>query len=122
MKKLWLLLLMPLLICGCGKKTIDCTYKDESKEELRSYTRVTLEAKGDIITKEKLYAVYVFKSATSASQNYSKIAAIFNQDTSVKLEQIEERVRATGTKDVSKDKYDRKSKIAYYEQLGYTCK
>jgi esterase/lipase superfamily enzyme len=122
MKKLWLLLLMPLLLCGCGTKEIDCIYKDETNADMKSYTRVTLETDGDTITKERLYAVYVFKNADAASKNYSKIEAIINQDTTVKLEQVEERIRATGTKDVSKDKYDKKAKIAYYEQLGYTCK
>lgn len=122
MKKLGILLLVPLILCGCGTNKIDCSYKDESKEEMKTYTRVTLEAKNDTIKKEKLYAVYVFKNATEASQNYSKIQSIISQDTTVKLEQVGERIRATGEKDVSKDKYDKKSKIAYYEQLGYTCK
>ena len=121
MKKLWPLLLMPLLICGCGKKKIDCLYKDEQNEEMKTYTRVTLETDGDIVAQEKLYAVYVFKNTAAATQNYSKIESIINKDSSLKLEQVEERIRATGTKNISKDKYDKKTKVAYYEQLGYTC-
>ena len=72
--------------------------------------------------RDRLYAVYQFKDEESASKNYSTIENILEQDSTVKLEQMDERIVAQGEKDITSMQYDKKTKVAYYEQLGYTCK
>ncbi len=121
-KKLILVLLLLVLLCGCGKKQIECIYKNEKDENMKSYMRVTLMYEEDLIKSEKLYAVYQFKDEESATQKYSVIEKILEQDSTVKLEQMGERIVAQGEKNVTSMQYDKKTKVAYYEQLGYTCK
>lgn len=117
-----IILLLLILLCGCGKKQIECIYKNEKDENMKSYMRVTLVYEDELIKSEKLYAVYQFKDEESASKNYSTIEKILEQDSSVNLEQMDERIVAQGEKDITSMQYDKKTKVAYYEQLGYTCK
>ena len=88
---------------------------------MRSYIRVTLVSNKDMVQTEELYAVYKFKTAEDATKNYDKIEKVIAQDDSVKLEQNQENIIAKGKKDVTSMQYDSKAKVAYYEQLGYTC-
>ena len=121
-KKYIVILLFIFLLCGCGKKTkVECTLKNDKDETMRSYIRVTLVSNKDMVQTEELYAVYKFKTAEDATKNYDKIEKVIAQDDSVKLEQNQENIIAKGKKDVTSMQYDSKAKVAYYEQLGYTC-
>ena len=121
-KKYIVVLLLLCLLCGCGKKKkVECTLKNDKDETMRSYIRVTLVSNKDMVETEELYAVYKFKTAEDATKNYDKIEKIIAQDDSVKLEQNEENIIAKGKKDVTNMQYDSEAKVAYYEQLGYTC-
>ena len=122
MKKYIMLVLLLALLCGCSKKVkTECIYNNEKDESMKSYMRVTLISNNDVVEKEELYAVYKFKDSDSASSNYEKIESVLKQDSSVKLEQIDESIIAKGEKDVTSMQYDKEAKILYYEQLGYTC-
>ncbi len=122
MKKFLLILVIVMLLSGCRKNEISCIYKDEDGKKMNSYMRITLVYEDDTIVKEKLNAVYQFKSKEEATANYDKIEKVLEKDATVKLRQVEERIAASGEKDVSSMQYDRKTKIDYYEKLGYTCK
>ena len=122
MKRKMIIIFLILILCGCGKKTTKCIYNDEENENLKSYRTVTLISEEDTVKTEELYAVYKFKDSDSAEQNYKSIEKIFEQDEIITVEQNEENIIAKGKKDVTKMQYDKKSKIDYYVQLGYTCK
>lgn len=122
MKKAALLVLLLIIITGCSKKEVSCTYKSEENEDAKSYMRVNLISRNEIVEKEELYAVYKFKTSDDATKNYDEIEKILEQDSTVKIEQKDNNIIAQGEKDVSDSKYDLKSKVEYYEQLGYTCK
>ncbi len=123
MKKLMCLLVLFMLLSGCSndKKEISCIYKDESKDSMKSYMRVTMVYDKNIVLTEKLNAVYQFPNTTEASANYSKIEKVLEKDDTVNIRQVEERIAADGEKDVSSMQYDPEAKVAYYEELGYTC-
>lgn len=122
-KKQMLLLILLILTGGCknNKKEINCIYKDDDNEKMKSYMRVTISYDNDIVLSEKLNAIYQFNSKEEASANYNKIEKILEQDETVKLRQIDKKIAAEGEKDVSFMQYDQKAKVSYYEQLGYTC-
>lgn len=122
MKKVTLLILLLLFITGCSKKEVSCIYKSEDNEDAKSYMRVNLTSYNDTVNKEELYAVYQFKTSEAAEKKYDEIEKILSQDSTVKIEQKENNIIAQGEKDVSSSKHDLKSKVEYYEQLGYTCK
>lgn len=123
MKKIIIVLFVIFLTCGCGKsKKVECILNNEKDENMKSYMRVTLFTNGDTVEKEKLYAVYKFKSEKVATDNYSKVEKIIEQDDSIKLVQNKENIIAKGEKDLKSMQYDKDSKVKYYEQLGYTCK
>lgn len=122
--KLIVLLSIVFIICGCSNEEseVSCLYKNEKDENMKSYIRVTLISNEGVVEKERLYSVYKFKNSTEAEKKYSQLESVLEQDSSVKVEQMEERVVAKGEKDVTSMQYDEETKIAYYEQLGYTCK
>ena len=123
MKKILIMMLFILLLCGCKKESkVECLLTNEKDENMKSYIRVTLVAKDDTIEKEELYAVYKFKSSKAAEKRYTAIEDIFGQEASIKVEQNNENIIAQGKKDLRDMQYDKKSKISYYEQLGYSCK
>lgn len=122
MKKIFLLLIVLVTITGCRKKEVSCIYKSEEQEDAKSYMRVNLTSKNDVVVEEQLYAVYKFKTSEEAEKRYGDIEKILEQDSTVKLTQRENNIIAEGVKDVSESKNDLKSKVEYYEQLGYTCK
>ena len=123
MKKIFVAFLFIFLLCGCGKdKKIECSLNNEKDEKMKTYIKVTLTTKGDLVEKEELYAVYRFKTEKDATDNYSAIEKEFEQDKSIKLKQNGENIIATGEEDLKSMQYDKKSKVEYYEKLGYTCK
>ena len=124
MKKNYIIILMLLIlfISGCGKKETTCTLDKNSNEDMKSYTEIKLYYNDDIVTKEEIKIQYIFKSNELLENNYKKIEEVLQQDDSLKIEQSDKKIIVRGEKDVSDMKYDKKSKIEYYEQLGYTCK
>ena len=123
MKKNLLILFFVFLICGCSnQKNIECILNNEENDDIKSYIRVSLISDHDIVKTEELYAVYKFKDEKSATENYKTIEETFEQDDTLKLVQNKENITVKGKKDVTNMQYDKKSKISYYEQLGYTCK
>ncbi len=123
MKKNLLILFFVFLICGCSnQKNIECILNNEENDDIKSYIRVSLISDNDIVKTEELYAVYKFKDEKSATENYKTIEETFEQDDTLKLVQNKENITVKGKKDVTNMQYDKKSKISYYEQLGYTCK
>lgn len=72
--------------------------------------------------KEKLHAKYKYESIEKANENYPEVEKILSEEETIKVHQEDDAIIAEGEKldDVSKDEYA--SKIAYYEELGYTCK
>ena len=122
MKKKIIIIFLLFILCGCGNKKIKCVFDDEEKENMKSYRNVLLISENGTIKTEELYAVYKFKDSATAEKYYSSIEKIFEQDDSIIVEQKDEKIIAKGKKDVTKMQYDEKSKINYYEQLGYTCK
>ncbi len=122
MKKVTLLILLLVIMTGCGKKEVSCIYKNEENDRAKSYMRVNLTSYNDTVAKEELYAVYKFETSDSAEKKYDELEKILEQDSTVKIEQRENNIIAKGEKDVSSSKYDIESKVEYYEQLGYTCK
>ena len=121
MKKNIVMLLLVLMLCGCGKQKKECILNNEKDEDMKSYMRITLTYNKEIVETEELYAVYKFKTKEEATKNYSTIEQIMEQDDSVKVEQVDENIIAKGIKDVTNMQYDTEAKISYYEQLGYTC-
>ncbi len=123
MKKILITMLFIFLLCGCKKESkTECLLTNEKNEDMKSYIRVTLVSNKDTVEKEELYAVYKFKSKKEATNRYTAIEDIFGQEASIKVEQNNENIIAQGTKDLKDMQYDKKSKISYYEQLGYSCK
>lgn len=122
MKKQIVGLILMILLCGCGNKKIKCIFNDEEKENMKSYRSISIVSDNGTIKTEELYAVYKFKDSSEAEKNFESIKKIFVQDESITVEQKDENIIAKGKKDVTAMQYDEKSKISYYEQLGYTCK
>ena len=122
MKKQIVGLILMILLCGCGNKKIKCIFNDEEKENMKSYRSISIVSDNGTIKTEELYAVYKFKDSSEAEKNFESIKKIFDQDESITVEQKDENIIAKGKKDVTAMQYDEKSKISYYEQLGYTCK
>jgi len=124
MKKSYIIMLslLTIFISGCNKNETTCTLDKEDSEEMKSYTEIKLHYNDDIIKKEEIKIQYIFKSNELLDSNYNKIEDILKQDDSLKIEQSDKKIIVRGEKDVSEMKYDKKSKISYYEQLGYTCK
>lgn len=123
MKKCLLMLILIVTLCGCvKKKNTECILNNEENDTVKSYIRVSLESDNDVVKTEELYAVYKFKDEKLATEGYKSIEKTFEEDDTLKLVQNKENITVKGKKDVSDMKYDRKSKISYYEQLGYTCK
>ncbi len=122
MKKKIIIIFLLIILCGCGKKKIKCVFNDDDKENMKSYRSVLLISEKGTIKTEELYAVYKFKDSSTAEKYYNSVEKIFEQDDSITVEQKDENIIAKGKKDVTKMQYDEKSKINYYEQLGYTCK
>ena len=123
MKKIFLITILLLVICGCSNnKKVECTYKNEKNEDIKSYIRVTLYTKKDTVEKEELYAVYKFKNNKEAEKNYKTVEKTFEQEESIKLEQNNQNIIAKGIKNIKDMQYDKKAKVSYYEQLGYSCK
>lgn len=123
MKKITIIILLLFLVCGCSNnKKIECIYKNEKEDNMKSYIRVTLHSKKDTVNKEELFAVYKFKTKKAAEDGYKAIEKTFSQEDSIKVEQNNQNVIAKGTKDISDMQYDKKAKVSYYEQLGYSCK
>ncbi len=123
MKKILGLLMLVSVLSGCKKNTkeINCVYEKEEDNKAKSYMHVTLVYNEDIILSEKLDATYTFSTKEEADSNYSKIEKVLEKDDTVILKQNDTSIAANGEKDVSSMKYDPMAKVAYYEELGYTC-
>ena len=111
-----------VLLCGCEKKEHTCSLDKEYDGGMKISTEITLYSKEDIIERESVKMQYIFKDNESLEKYYKTIEEILKQDDSLKIEQSDKKIIVRGEKDVTEMKYDKKSKIAYYEQLGYTCK
>lgn len=121
MKKIMLLILI-LILSGCNNKKVDCIYKNETNDTVNSYIRVILISDDAVIKEEKLNAVYQFNDSASADKYYEQLESTIEQDKSLTIKQVDERIMVTGEKDVSELSFTLESKVTYYEQLGYTCK
>lgn len=123
MKRRYMLTVLVLIIfiCGCKKKESICML-DKEDGDIKVSTEIKLYSKEDIIEKEEIKMQYIFKSNELLEKNYKKVEEVLKKDDSLKIEQSDKKIIVHGEKDVSEMKYDKKSKISYYEQLGYTCK
>ena len=122
MKKSLLILFFCLFICGCKKdKDIICKNK-VVEDNFENSVEITLKSKDDTVLEEELLSVYIFKNHESAEKNYEVISKQLEKDETIKVETKGNKIIASGKKDVTDMNYDKKSKIAYYEKLGYTCR
>ncbi len=117
-----ILIFIIMFLVGCENKTNTCTFDKEENGDAKTHVSITLYSNDEIVEKEVIDSEYKFKSKEDADKNYEKIEKKLEQDESIRIEQNEEVITVHGEKDVTDMKYDKKSKIAYYEQLGYTCK
>lgn len=120
--KIFILMIFLIILSGCSSKENICTFDKKENEDYKIHVTLTLYSNSDIVEKEKIESQYIFKSKEDADKNYKLIEKTFEQDDSLKIEQNNETITVLGEKDVTQMKYDKNSKIDYYEQLGYTCK
>ena len=122
MKKYIFIVLLLFLLSGCKKNNkVECTYK-KSENNVDSYLKVTLVNNKDTVEKEILYAEYKFESEKEASNNYTKIQDVLEQESSLKVRQNKDTIISEGEKVYDDVQYDKSTKIEYYEKLGYSCK
>lgn len=119
--KILMLFMFIIILSGCESKKKVCTF-DKEENDIKTQVSINLYIKEDIIEKEEIESKYIFKTKEDADNNYKILEKTIEQDNSLKIEQKDEIITVYGEKDVTEMKYDKKSKIAYYEQLGYTCK
>lgn len=117
-----ILIMFIAVLSGCSNKKTVCTFDKEENGDAKTHVSITLYSNNDVVEKEEIESEYVFKSKEDADKNYKAIEKTIEQDKSLKIEQSDEIITVHGEKDVTDMKYDKKSKMAYYEQLGYTCK
>lgn len=119
-KILMILILILCTSCKTKNKEVVCRYVD--MEDMRkAYLNITLTYDNNKL-KEKLHAKYKYESISKANENYPEVEKILGEEETIKVHQEDDAIIADGERldDVSKDEYA--SKIAYYEELGYTCK
>ncbi len=118
-----LILFILILLTGCSSGTeINCIYKSKDEDNNKSIMKVTLKIKNNIVVEENLTAQYIFNTTESAQKNYSKIESVLEKDRTIDIRQDDEKIIVEGKKDVSEQNTSKKTKIKYYEKLGYICK
>lgn len=122
MKKYLLIIFLIMLLTGCKKNNKVVCELEKNENGLNSSVKVTLINKKDTVEKEILYAEYKFESEKEASNNYTKIQDVLEQESSLKVRQNKDTIIAEGNKEYKDIQYDKNTKIEYYEKLGYSCK